>query len=177
MSLNIGDRLTIQSYKHDTHLHRIWTRARILEYSEEHIIVANKRTRVIESTGRFWHTREPSVVWFFKNHWFNIIGIIRDHGIFYYCNIASPYVIDDEALKYIDYDLDVKVFPDYSFKVLDRKEYNLHKQKMEYPEELRGILETELEKLKHMVEARIGPFSEGEVMRQYERYKKKVLGQ
>ena len=30
----------------------------------------------------------------------------------YYCNMASPYYLDEEALKYIDYDLDVKVFTD-----------------------------------------------------------------
>lgn len=38
--------------------------------------------------------------------------MIREKGVSYYCNLASPYVLDDEALKYIDYDLDVKVFPD-----------------------------------------------------------------
>ena len=36
--------------------------------------------------------------------------MIRDNGISYYCNLASPFVLDKEALKYIDYDLDVKVF-------------------------------------------------------------------
>lgn len=38
--------------------------------------------------------------------------MIRDNGVSYYCNLASPYVMDEEALKYIDYDLDVKVFAD-----------------------------------------------------------------
>jgi Uncharacterized domain/protein associated with RNAses G and E len=38
--------------------------------------------------------------------------MIRDNGVSYYCNLATPYVLDKEALKYIDYDLDVKVFPD-----------------------------------------------------------------
>ena len=35
--------------------------------------------------------------------------MIRDNGISYYCNMASPYYLDKEALKYIDYDLDVKI--------------------------------------------------------------------
>lgn len=175
MSLKLGDRLTIQSYKHDTLLHRIWTQAKVLEHSSSHVVIANKRTRVIEANGRFWHTREPSVVWFYKDHWFNIIGMLRKDGVYYYCNIASPYIIDDEALKYIDYDLDIKVFPNGSYKVLDRGEYNMHKKKMDYPEKLRAILETELDKLKDMVEKRMGPFQVEEVKRQYAKFHKKVL--
>lgn len=38
--------------------------------------------------------------------------MIRENGVSYYCNLASPFVLDNEALKYIDYDLDVKVFAD-----------------------------------------------------------------
>ena len=38
--------------------------------------------------------------------------MIREEGVSYYCNLASPFVLDNEALKYIDYDLDVKVFKD-----------------------------------------------------------------
>lgn len=52
---------------------------------------------------------------------------VKANGIFYYCNIASPYVIDEGILKYIDYDLDLRVFNDGAFKILDRNEYNYHK--------------------------------------------------
>ena len=71
-------------------------------------------------------------MFFYKNRWFNIIGQLKDYGIYFYCNIATPYVIDENVIKYIDYDLDLRVFPDGSFKVLDRGEYNYHKNKMNY---------------------------------------------
>jgi len=171
MTVKVGDDLVVQSYKHNTKLHRIWANATVIDVSNEHIILSNKRTKVIEANGRFWYTKEPSVTWFFKEHWFNVIGIIRPTGIFYYCNIASPYVIDEEALKYIDYDLDLKVAPDYSYTVLDRKEYNKHKVKMDYPKDLKLILERELELLKKLVETREGPFNESVVLRLYEEYK------
>jgi protein associated with RNAse G/E len=38
--------------------------------------------------------------------------MIRKKGIYYYCNLASPAIMDNGAVKYIDYELDVKVFPD-----------------------------------------------------------------
>jgi protein associated with RNAse G/E len=134
------------------------------------VIVANQRTKVIEANGRFWYTKEPSVTWFYKDHWFNIIGIIRPNGIYYYCNIASPYVIDEEALKYIDYDLDIKVDKDLSYKLLDRKEYRENLKSMHYSTKLQALLESEQDLLKTWIEEKTGPFTGGVVEQLYERY-------
>ena len=170
MDLKLWDSIVVQSYKHNTKLHRIWAHATVIDLLDDHVVLANYRTKVIEANGRFWYTKEPSVTWFFKERWFNVIGILRPTGIFYYCNIASPYMIDEEALKYIDYDLDVKVSPDYSYTTLDRKEYNKHKVKMEYPSDLKVILERELTILKNMIEDRQGPFKEGIVENYFQYY-------
>ncbi len=166
-----GDKIVVQSYKHDESLHRIWANAHVIKHTPSTIIVANKRTKVIEANGRFWFTKEPSVTWFFKDRWFNIIGILRPTGIFYYCNMASPFLLDDEALKYIDYDLDVKVRPDHSFKVLDRGEYNKHKQKMDYPKQLKDILEQELDLIKSWIDQKKGPFDHDHVLSLYDTFK------
>ncbi len=168
---NTYQNIQIQSYKHDESLHRIWEKATVLHADDEVVVVANKRTKVIESNGRFWHTREPSVTWFYKKHWFNIIGILKKDSIHFYCNIASPFLIDKEGLKYIDYDLDIKVIEDFSYNVLDRNEYNKHKDKMDYSDELKRILETELKKLKHMIENREEPFDKELVKKWYQTYK------
>jgi protein associated with RNAse G/E len=162
--------IQIQSYKHNESLHRIWEKATVIEQSDNHVVVVNKRTKVIESNGRFWHTREPSVTWFYKERWFNIIGIVKNDEIHFYCNIASPYIIDDEALKYIDYDLDIKVIDDFSYHVLDRNEYNKHKTKMNYSSKLKNILETELELLKTMIDNRKDPFNHETIKEYYNRY-------
>lgn len=165
-----GDNIVVHSYKHDESLHRIWTTATVIEQDDHKVVIANKRTKVIEHNGRFWFTKEPSVTWFFKDHWFNVIGILRESGIYYYCNIASPFLIDEEALKYIDYDLDIKVLPSGEYKVLDRGEYNMHKHKMEYPTQLRTILEKELRQLKTWIEDKKGPFNPETVKDYYHNY-------
>jgi protein associated with RNAse G/E len=170
MNTQVGKDIQIQSYKHDESLHRIWEKATVVKEEENYIIVVNKRTKVIEYNGRFWHTREPSVTWFFKDRWFNIIGIIKKKGIHFYCNIASPYLIDDEGLKYIDYDLDIKVVDDFSYKTLDRNEYNKHKNKMDYPPKLKQILELELQELKRMIDNREYPFNHQLVQDVYHQY-------
>lgn len=170
MEPNLGQTVVVQSYKHDERLHRIWAKATIIDSNKSQIIVANQRTKVIEANGRFWYTKEPSVTWFYKEHWFNIIGIIRPNGIYYYCNIASPYVIDEEALKYIDYDLDIKVNKDFTYKLLDRKEYKENLKNMHYSEKLQNILESQQELLKKWIEEKTGPFTGGVVEQLYERY-------
>ena len=75
-------------------------------------------------------------MYFFKDRWYNIIVQLKKTGVTYYCNIATPYIIEDGTIKYIDYDLDLRIFPNGSFKILDRQEYKYHKKKMHYSDEL-----------------------------------------
>jgi uncharacterized protein len=164
--MNQTKKIVLHSYKHDQSLHRVWKSETILDETDEYIIVANKRTRVVESNGRFWYTKEPSVSFFFKHHWYNVIGIIKKEGISYYCNISSPILKDEEALKYIDYDLDIKVAPDFSYHILDRNEYKRNQERMNYPDEIRAILLSEMQDLKSRIEARGFPF-EPEIVRSW----------
>jgi hypothetical protein len=86
--------------------------------------------------------------------------------------MASPYIIEDDTIKYIDYDLDLRVFADESYKVLDKSEYKYHKEKMEYPEEIDVILKRELNELIKMVEGKKGPFDRAFVSQKLDEYKK-----
>lgn len=172
--LEIGKRYEIHSYKHNGCIHRAWDGAVLLEIHDDYLIFGNERTKVTESDGRMWRTKEPAILYFFKNSWFNIIGQYKKDGIYYYCNIASPYIIEDGVIKYIDYDLDLRVFPDGSFKVLDRGEYKYHKQLMNYSDEIDYILKAELTNLINMVRAKELAFKENTVENYYEIYKKIV---
>lgn len=162
-----GDAVAIHSYKHDGNIHRAWKRVIVLDVGDDFIITANEKTRVIESDGRTWYTREPAVIYFFKEHWFNIIGMVRDDGIYYYCNISSPYIVEDKTVKYIDYDLDLKVFPDGVYRILDEEEYQYHKKEKGYSQELDNILKSELDFLITMVRNEAGPFSKGVIEHWY----------
>ena len=110
-------------------------------------------------------------MFFYKKSWFNVIGQLKRHGLFYYCNIASPYLIDNGIIKYIDYDLDLRVFPDGGFRVLDRNEYNYHRRLMKYSSDLDFILRNELTKLIELKRREEGPFKPGIVESYYEIYK------
>jgi len=90
--------------------------------------------------------------------------------LFYYCNIASPFIIDEKIIKYIDYDLDLRVFPDGAFKVLDRNEYLYHSKIMKYPKEIDKILKKELNNLIEMEQSEEGPFNKKIIDMYYEKY-------
>ena len=161
--LIIGKKYEIHAYKHTGNIHRSWDEAVLLEINDDYLVFGNERTKVTESDGRTWRTKEPAVLCFYYNKWYNIIGQYKKDGIYFYCNIASPIVIEDETIKYIDYDLDLRVFPDGSFKVLDRGEYKYHKSIMNYPDKVDTILKEELTNLINQVRNKEGIFSPGVV--------------
>ena len=161
--LVIGKKYEIHGYKHNGKIHRSWDEAVLLDVKDNYLVFGNEKTKVIESDGRTWRTKEPAVLYFFNNSWFNIIGQYKKNGIYYYCNMASPFVIEENTIKYIDYDLDLRVFPDGSFKVLDRGEYRYHKKKMNYSEEIDEILKYELTNLINMVRRKDCAFDISEI--------------
>lgn len=167
-----GSRIEIQSYKHDGTLHRVWDETVVLHGSSEVVIGGNDKALVTESDGRQWRTREPAITYFSAKLWFNIICMIRNDGIHYYCNLGSPTTWDNEALKYIDYDLDIKVYPNMTYKLLDEDEYSLHKRRMNYPKKLDTILRHHVDELIEWIEERKGPFNPKFVDRWYRVYKK-----
>ena len=158
MNIKIGDTLVIHCYKHNGVIHKSWKLAYVLDIKEDYIVLGNENVLVTKQDGRTWHTKEPAIMFFYKKRWYNIIAQLKSNGIFYYCNIASPYVIDCDVLKYIDYDLDLRVFNDGAFKILDRNEYNYHKKLMKYPREVNYIIKEELSSLIEMKKAGEFPF-------------------
>src|SRR5699024_6008659 len=88
------DLITIKSYKYYGSLHRTWRDTMVLKTSENALIGYNDHTLVTESNGRIWITRELALVYFHKHYWFNIVTMIRENGVSYYCNLASPAVLD-----------------------------------------------------------------------------------
>lgn len=169
-NINVGDNLTIHCYKHNGILHRVCEEATVLEITEEKIVCANDKTKIIENDGRSYHTNELAILIFYKKNWFNIIAQLKEQGLFYYCNIASPYIIDNKIIKYIDYDLDLRVFPDGGFRILDRNEYKYHKRIMKYSNDLDLIIKEELQTLIELNKDEKEPFQKEIIDKYYQKY-------
>ncbi len=168
--IKVGDKYEIHCYKHNGRLHRQWDEAIVLEVRDNYMIFGNNKTIVIDSDGKVWKTKEPAIMFFFRDRWFNIIGQVKEYGIYFYCNIATPFLIEDNVIKYIDYDLDLRVFPNGSFKILDRMEYKYHRKKMKYSNRLDFILKYELGNLIDMVRMKEPPFNKNVIDKYYQKY-------
>lgn len=145
--LCIGDKLHIQCYKHNSKIHRSWDEAVVLDIKKDYIVFGNNKTKVTEAEGNVWRTNEPAIMYFFKDKWYNIIAQLKRDGIYYYCNIATPFIIEDGTIKYIDYDLDLRIFPSGEYKILDQLEYQYHKKIMNYSEDLDLVINSAMNEL------------------------------
>jgi len=167
----VGKWVDIQCFKHDGKLHRIWDRGCVVYDDDDYIAIAAKRANVVENNGRKWYTKEPAVTVFSKKEWFNVICMLKkDFGITYYCNIASPCIIDKQTIKYIDYDLDLKLYPNNEIRVLDEREYKENKKKYHYSDELDEVIRYELKKAKDSMKLRAFPYNDDTIMELYEFY-------
>ena len=156
--------------KHDGSIHRVWDKACKVYEDDEKIMISNAKTLIREYDGRMWMAKEPSLTTYYKHRWFNIIGIIRSEGVHYYCNIASPIIIEDDVIKYIDYDLDFKVDPSYNVKILDEFEYKNHKKIYNYSSDLDEVVKFNFNKVKKMIENKEFPFNHEVVDELYKKY-------
>ena len=168
--LKKGDKISIHCYKHNGTIEHTSDSSIVLENNKDVLVCGNGKTKITEKDGRSYYTNEPAIIFFYKKNWFNIIAQLKSHGLFYYCNIATPYVVDENVIKYIDYDLDLRVFPDGGFRVLDRNEYKYHKKIMHYSDDLDLVLRSELTRLIALKRKNEGPFDRRVIDRYYDQY-------
>ena len=166
----IGDKYQIQCYKHNGKIHRSWNEAIVLDIKKDYIVFGNNKALVINAEGTSWKTKEPAIMYYFKDKWYNIIAQMKKDGVYYYCNIASPFIIEEGTIKYIDYDYDLRIFPTGEFKILDKLEYNYHKKLMNYSDDLDKVIRSSLSELIKDYQSNVIMFNEQvnkEYCRQY----------
>ncbi|MEG0026210.1 MAG: DUF402 domain-containing protein [Bacilli bacterium] len=168
---HISDKFQIQCYKHNGKVHCSWDEAIVLDIKKEYIVLGNYNTTVIKAEGNSWKTKGPAIMYFFKDEWFNIIAQLKKDGIYYKCNIATPYLIEEQTIKYIDYDLDLRIFPSGDYKILDQMEYLYHKRVMNYSDDLDFVINQAMKRLIDLYDKKVLMFDEKVNNNYYEKYK------
>lgn len=169
----------IKSFKHDGRLHRTWLEnwrvadeSLLAEHAAENMFVlVNWQTPIQEADGKQWTSRIPAVSFFIPDHWFNVVALLEDSGIRYYCNIASPPYFADGVLTYIDYDLDIIVLPEGSVHIVDQDEYELHRAMYHYSRLVEDKVAGGLAGLKRRIARAEAPFRDRDVRKYYEAWR------
>jgi uncharacterized protein len=103
----------------------------------------------------------PSDLTFWRDRWYNVftnydpLGYLRN----FYCNVAMPLSLQGNTISYIDLDLDVRVYPDGSYKVLDEDEFAQHTIDFNYPKSLQERALQAVNEIITLAKSGAGPFS------------------
>ncbi|MCH3909346.1 MAG: DUF402 domain-containing protein [Bacilli bacterium] len=162
--------VSVQAYKHDGLLHREWSPAYLVKETDEFWALGSRASLVSESDGRRWMTKEHAIFILYKHEWQNIICMMKDGGIVYYVNVASPTILDDGYLRYIDYDLDVKLFPDGGIKCLDEMEFDRHVLTYGYPPELTKAIIKSFKRIQNNMKNKTFPYNEPDVKALFQKF-------
>ena len=166
MRLINGQIVNVQAYKHDGTLYRQWNGVRVIESSPDKWVLFMYKTKVSESSGQRWIVREPIIWWMPRDSFSNTTGLIRPSGTHFYTNLASIPIFEDNTIKFIDYDLDIKAYPDSPIKVVDINEYERHKSEFDYPEKLMKIIDKTTKRIIKQIELNEEFFDE-EIIEEY----------
>ncbi len=142
----VNKKIAIHAYKFNGWLYRTWEFPTVLEATDEYVCVSSQGARIITNRiGSKQHYQskviEPSIWYFFKNEWFNLIYQKRNQHVRVYINLASPYYYENETLKYIDFDLDYvnrSFDKNHQLIRIDNNEFITNSKLLNYPNALKN---------------------------------------
>jgi len=144
--------------------------------AESMIALINSQTPIRERDGKEWTSKIPSVTFFIPGEWYNVVSLLEDQGIRYYCNIASPPYVNEGVITYIDYDLDVIRSPNGTIQIVDQEEYELHKHNYHYSDVVERKVKRGLESLLARLKREGPPFCNDQVLAYYELWRNEGPG-
>ncbi len=99
------------------------------------------------------------VEYYYRDRWYNIMKIFEPAGRLkgYYCNISLPAEFDGRQLTWRDLTLDVFIFPDGSYKVLDEADFEACHL---YPPEVKATARAAVHELIDLASRGEPPFDE-----------------
>ncbi|MBU4691235.1 DUF402 domain-containing protein [Mycoplasma zalophi] len=163
--------LNIQSFKYDGTLYRQYNGVKLIDNWKDYAVFLMVKTKVAEESIN-WVVNEPTLFLFSKTHFFNATILVRNDQKFVYVNLASPFYIEDNTVKYIDFDLDVKTNLRNDFNVIDWNDFKTNIIKYKYPKELIYKIYDEIDYLYLLFNSKEDFFNERNINQYVEKLKK-----
>lgn len=127
--------ITVNSRKYGGELKRSWT-VRPLKVESDRLELFGEFDLAVRHRDLGLIRRGTiSYEYFWLDRWYNIFRFHESDGTlkFHYCNIIMPPAFAGNTVNYIDLDIDVLVWPDMSFRVLDEEEFEDNIRLLNYP--------------------------------------------
>ena len=151
---------TINSRKFDGKIHRSWSAK-----------LKDQNSSVMTFVGIFEHDvnhKDLGVIrrgtisyeYYWLDRWYNIFQFHEPEGDLrnFYCNICQPPIFNENSLDYIDYDIDILVWKDFSYHILDMEEFEENKRALNYPKDIIRKIHNSVSEIEILIEKREFPF-------------------
>ena len=146
--------ITINSRKYDGHIRRSWEGGLISENGTHIVLVGKFEEDIGHDEIGLIKKGTVSFEFYWLDRWYNIFRFHEPDGTLrsYYCNITMPPTLADGVLDYVDLDIDVIVWPDNRYEVLDMDDFEQNKVKFGYPKDVLKKTEESLAEVITLIE-------------------------
>lgn len=146
--------ITVNSLAFDGTVRRSW-KCKLIERIDPLLLFVGTFDRDVEH-GELGLIKKGTISYeyYWLDRWYNIFRFHEADGRLrnYYCNINMPPTFVGGELNYIDLDIDVVVWSDMRYQILDRDEFEENAAKFNYSEKIREMVEATLAELIAIVE-------------------------
>ena len=161
-TLSVANRpVEVRVYKYDGLLHRTWNAELIRQEGSLIALDAKFADEIVHDLLGTIAIGTQSLEYYWLDRWYNVFRFAQPDGKLrnYYCNVNVPPTFDGKALSYVDLDLDLLVEPDFSYRILDVKDFERHAESYGYSSEVQANALRAVEELVTMIETRAFPFN------------------
>ncbi len=156
----VKKKYTVNALKYDGTIHRSWQAQVIGQTSDLIELVGTFDKEVVHTRIGVIKRATVSYEFFWLDRWYNIFRFHEPDGSLrnFYCNIGFPPRIDSDSVSYVDLDIDILVWKDYSFEILDMEEFESNSLLFNYPKNVIEKCLHTIQELKSMIINRQMPF-------------------
>lgn len=154
--------ITINSRKVNGNIHRSWKAELIGQKDSLLTFVGEFEQEVKHLHLGVIRRGTVSYEFYWLDRWYNVFRFHEPDGNLrnFYCNVNMPPTFEDGVLNYVDLDIDILVWKDFSFEILDIDEFEENSSKFNYSQEIHNKVNKSLEELKNMIKNKLFPFSD-----------------
>lgn len=151
--------ITVNSRKYDGAIRRTWQCELIRQEGSLLALVGEFETAVDHPDLGHIEKGTISYEYYWLDRWYSIFRFHEPSGSLrnFYCNINLPPSFSGGVLDYVDLDIDILVWPDHSYRVLDRDDFETNATRFGYSTHIKEKVEGTLNDLLELIETRSLP--------------------
>jgi protein associated with RNAse G/E len=159
-----GTPVTVRALKYDGHEYRRWQATYSAAVTGGMVLEAIF-SKVVEGRTPFFGG-DRAVEYFYSDRGYNVIAGYAPDGTLRacYCNICTPAQFLETPsggeISFVDLDLDLLVWPDGRYELLDEDEFVQNSATYRYPQEVQAAARAAVSALQNAVREQIAPFDQ-----------------